>query len=70
MTEPEKPRLTLGMVALTDSAPLVVALEKGWFAAEGLDVTLSRQPSWASLRDRLLVGRWTPPRCWRRCRSP
>ena len=58
MTAPdlEKTRLTLGMVALTDCAPLVIALEKGWFAQEGLEVTLARQPSWAAVRDRLAVG--------------
>lgn len=52
----EKPRLTLGFVALNDCAPLVVAQEKGWFAAQGLEVTLARQPSWAAVRDRLAVG--------------
>ena len=53
---PEKTRLTLGMVALTDCAPLVIARDKGWFAREGLEVTLARQPSWAAVRDRLAVG--------------
>lgn len=53
---PEKSRLTVGIMALTDCAPLVIAREKGWFAAEGLDVTLSRHGSWAAVRDRLAVG--------------
>jgi hypothetical protein len=49
----ERPRLAIGFVPLTDCAPLVVALEKGFFAREGLEVDLSREASWASVRDRL-----------------
>lgn len=52
----EKQTLTLGFVPLTDCAPLVIALEKDLFAAEGLDVTLSRENSWASVRDKVGVG--------------
>ncbi len=48
--------LSLGYVALVDSAPLVVAQELGFFAREGLQVRLQREPSWASLRDHLLFG--------------
>ncbi|MFA7657621.1 CmpA/NrtA family ABC transporter substrate-binding protein [Acidithiobacillus thiooxidans] len=48
--------LNIGFVALTDSAPLIVARELGFFAAEGLAVTLQKEPSWASLRDHLLFG--------------
>lgn len=53
---PEKYQLTLGFIPLTDCAPLVVALENGLFAAEGLDVSLSREASWATLRDKLAYG--------------
>lgn len=49
-------RLTLGFIPLNDAAPLIVALEKGFFAAEGLDVELSREASWATVRDKLAVG--------------
>lgn len=49
-------RLTLGFIALCDAAPLVVAKERGLFAYEGLDVTLSRQASWSNIRDRVSVG--------------
>ncbi|HYD67819.1 CmpA/NrtA family ABC transporter substrate-binding protein [Azospirillum sp.] len=52
----EKSALTLGFVPLTDCAPLVVAKEKGFFRREGLDVTLSREPSWANIRDKVAVG--------------
>jgi ABC-type nitrate/sulfonate/bicarbonate transport system substrate-binding protein len=48
--------LTLGFMPLTDCAPLVVARDKGFFAQEGLDVTLSREASWATIRDKLAFG--------------
>ena len=48
--------LTLGFIPLTDCAPLLVAHEKGFFAAEGLDVTLSREASWATVRDKVGFG--------------
>jgi ABC-type nitrate/sulfonate/bicarbonate transport system substrate-binding protein len=48
--------VTLGFVPLTDCAPLVVAKERGLFAAEGLDVRLSREASWANIRDKVVSG--------------
>jgi ABC-type nitrate/sulfonate/bicarbonate transport system substrate-binding protein len=48
--------LKLGFIALTDCAPLVVAKEQGLFEAEGLDVTLSREASWANIRDKVVSG--------------
>jgi ABC-type nitrate/sulfonate/bicarbonate transport system substrate-binding protein len=47
-----------GIVPLVDCAPLVAAARKGFAAAEGLTIELARQTSWASLRDRLAVGRF------------
>ncbi len=52
----EQHRLTLGYMRLTDSAPLIVARERGLFDDYGLDVTLQREVSWANLRDRLVAG--------------
>ncbi len=52
----EKTNLNLGFIPLTDSAPLIVALEMGFFADWGLNVTLSKQNSWATLRDKLHAG--------------
>ena len=51
----EKRRITLGFVPLTDCAPLVVAREKGIFERHGLDVELSREGSWATVRDKIAV---------------
>jgi len=48
--------LTLGFVPLLDCAPIVVAAEMGFGAAEGLELRLKRENSWATIRDRLIVG--------------
>jgi nitrate/nitrite transport system substrate-binding protein len=52
----EKTHLKLGFVPLCDAAPLLVARERGFFAEQGLDVALSREASWASIRDKVSVG--------------
>ena len=49
--------ITLGFVPLVDAAPLIVAKEFGIFAAHGLNVELSREPGWATVRDKLSLGR-------------
>lgn len=48
--------LRLGFIALSDCAPLVVAKEKGFFDAENLNVDLSREASWANIRDKVTMG--------------
>lgn len=48
--------VSLGFMPLTDCAPLIVAQQEGYFTAEGLDVSLSREASWANIRDKVLVG--------------
>ncbi len=54
---PETTQATLGFIALTDSAPLIIALEKGYFAKYGMkDVKLVKQTSWATTRDNLVTG--------------
>lgn len=53
---PEVAHLSLGLMALTDSAPLVVAEAGGFFAREGLHVQLNLERSWAAMRDRLAAG--------------
>ncbi|MDT8386588.1 MAG: CmpA/NrtA family ABC transporter substrate-binding protein [Thiogranum sp.] len=54
--KPEKTQLNIGFIPLTDCAPLVVAKEQGLFGKYGLDVTLSRESSWANIRDKLSYG--------------
>jgi two-component system, oxyanion-binding sensor len=46
----------IGLMRLTDAAPLVVAQELGSFAAENLEVSLSVEPSWANIADKLAYG--------------
>lgn len=48
--------LRIGYVPLTDAAPLLVAEALGLFEAVGLRVSLSAEPGWAALRDRLAFG--------------
>ncbi|MEY5025562.1 MAG: hypothetical protein RLZZ244_1090 [Verrucomicrobiota bacterium] len=45
-----------GYVALVDAAPFVVAEHEGWFAQDGLQVTMQREIGWATVRDRLISG--------------
>ncbi|MFC3101708.1 CmpA/NrtA family ABC transporter substrate-binding protein [Altererythrobacter lauratis] len=53
---PEKPNLKLGFIKLTDMAPLAIALEKGFFVEEGLNVTLEPQANWKVLLDGVIGG--------------
>ena len=48
--------LRVGFVPLCDCAPLIMARELGLFERYGLDVKLSREIGWATLRDKLLYG--------------
>jgi len=52
----EKSSVKLGFVPLTDCAPLAIAKEKGFFEKHGLDVTLSRESTWANIRDKVCYG--------------
>jgi len=49
-------RLRIGFIPLADAAALIVAVDRGFAAAEGLDVELVREVSWANIRDKLNVG--------------
>ena len=51
-----KPKLRLGFVPLSDCAPIAVARETGIFERHGLDVELSRELGWASVRDKIIYG--------------
>ncbi|WP_322044642.1 CmpA/NrtA family ABC transporter substrate-binding protein [Paraburkholderia sp. J67] len=52
----EKTHLKIGFVPLADAAPVVAAKLLEFGHAHGLTLELSRQPSWAALRDKLLAG--------------
>src|SRR6201992_2214727 len=48
--------LHIGFIPLVDAAALIVAVDKGFAAEEGLDVTLVREVSWSNVRDKLNIG--------------
>ncbi|MCA1993069.1 MAG: ABC transporter substrate-binding protein [Coleofasciculus sp. S288] len=54
---PETPRVKLGYIPIVESAPLVIAKEKGFFAKYGMtEVDVSKQASWAAARDNVTIG--------------
>ncbi len=48
--------VSLGYIPILEAAPLVVGVEKGFFARHGLEVNLSKQSSWGAARDNLVLG--------------
>lgn len=56
MNERRSHEIVAGFMPLLDSAVLVAAKEKRFAAAEGIDLTLVRETSWANIRDRMAVG--------------
>ncbi len=50
--------LQIGFIPLVDASALIVAVDKGFATAEGLDITLTREVSWSNVRDKLNIGRF------------
>ena len=48
--------MRIGFVGLADAAPLFVAQELGLFEQHGLDVVISREVGWASVREKVVCG--------------
>jgi nitrate/nitrite transport system substrate-binding protein len=59
MAEPIK----IGFIPLTDSASVVMAQELGLYKKYGVDVEISKEASWANVRDKLLVGELAAAHC-------
>jgi len=53
---PESPKVRIGIIALTDCSSLVMAHELGLFKKYGIESTISKEASWAVIRDRLTLG--------------
>lgn len=53
---PETADIKLGIIALTDCSPIVIAHEKGIFKKFGINSTVSKEASWAVIRDKLTTG--------------
>ncbi|MBI3208708.1 MAG: ABC transporter substrate-binding protein [Candidatus Solibacter usitatus] len=53
---PEVKTCRFGMIALTDCASIVMAHELGFFKKFGIDSIVSKEASWAVIRDKLSLG--------------
>src|SRR5262245_58142283 len=49
-------KIKIGFIPLTDCASVVMAHELGLYKKHGLDVDVSREASWATVRDKVLSG--------------
>src|SRR5688572_30309349 len=53
---PETKTVRFGIIALTDCAPIVMAHELGYFKKFGINSVVSKEASWAAIRDKLSLG--------------
>ena len=53
---PESANVRFGMIALTDCAPIVMAHELGYFKKFGINSVVSKEASWAVIRDKMNIG--------------
>jgi len=53
---PETSTMRFGIIALTDNAPIVMAHELGNFKKFGINSVISKEASWAVIRDKLTLG--------------
>ncbi|QIR40816.1 ABC transporter substrate-binding protein [Tolypothrix sp. PCC 7910] len=54
--KPETTTVKLGYIPIVESAPLIIAKEKGLFTKYGMNVELAKQASWGAARDNLEIG--------------
>ena len=56
-TTPETTKVKLGFTPIFESAPLIIAKEKGFFAKYGMtDAEVSKQANWGAARDNVEIG--------------
>jgi nitrate/nitrite transport system substrate-binding protein len=53
---PETPSVRFGIIALTDCSSIVMAHELGYFKQFGIQSVISKEASWAAIRDKLSIG--------------
>ena len=53
----------LGFIPLTDCSPIVMAKELGLFKKYGVDVVVTKESSWANIRDKVLTGELDGAHC-------
>ena len=49
-------KLDIGIIALTDCSPIVIAQEKGFFKKHGVEATITKQANWKAVQDNLAAG--------------
>ncbi len=60
---PAKEPIKLGFIPLTDCSPIVMAKELGLFAKYGVEVVVTKEASWANVRDKILTGELDGAHC-------
>jgi nitrate/nitrite transport system substrate-binding protein len=55
--------IRLGFIPLTDCAPIIMAKELGLFAKYGVNVEVTKEASWANVRDKILTGELDGAHC-------
>lgn len=55
--------IKIGFIALTDCASVVMADKLGLFKKYGLEVTITKEASWANIRDKLVTGELQAAHC-------
>ena len=53
---PETTNIRFGIIALTDCSSIVMAHELGLFKKHGIESVISKEASWAAIRDKLTLG--------------
>jgi nitrate/nitrite transport system substrate-binding protein len=53
---PETPNVRFGIIALTDCSSIVMAHELGYFKQFGINSVVSKEASWAVIRDKMNLG--------------
>ena len=53
---PETKDIRFGMIALTDCSPIIMAHELGYFKKFGINSVISKEASWAVIRDKMNIG--------------
>lgn len=55
--KPETTKIKLGYIPIVESAPIIIAQEKRFFAKHGMtEVEVSKQASWGAARDNVVIG--------------
>lgn len=63
VAQTKKEPIKLGFIPLTDCAPIVMAKELGLFQKYGVEVEVTKEASWANVRDKILTGELDGAHC-------